>query len=157
MFHQIGAHDSCLCKDILCLHLLLVGWQHPGSQHWPCLPPDQQSLIYVRIRVWTQLLSPQFEFLNCVEFRPAVFSLALVCLDFSKVSNMSFIACAGLDKLFSAVDFSFLAIYRLLNMGEVLHSIWTGQELSFAIKWTWEVCFCCNLYLYAILIHETLK
>ena len=46
--------------------------------------------MYVRIPVRIRLLSPQFEFLNGVEFRPAGFSLARYRLNFSEVSNMGF-------------------------------------------------------------------
>ena len=46
--------------------------------------------MYVHIHVRVRQLSPQFELLNCVEFRPAGFSLARVRFDFSKVSNMEF-------------------------------------------------------------------
>ena len=44
--------------------------------------------MYVHIHVRVRQLSPQVELLNCVEFRPAGFSLARVRFDFSKVSNM---------------------------------------------------------------------
>ena len=46
--------------------------------------------MYVHIHVRVRQLSPQFELLNCAEFRPAGFSLARVRFDFSKVSNMEF-------------------------------------------------------------------